>query len=198
MGKTMRVVAATLSLTLLLSGEGRAQEWLWGAEYMVSSSTGETKDFVNDFSWRNFGIEGRNMVEDNVSVGLYFGWNVFAEKTDSLIQFDEATAVSGVQFRYINAFPIMATAHYYFGRRRSVRPYVGAGVGTYYAENRLEIGLVAFQTKNWHLGVAPEVGLLIPVNWDVRAMLNVRYNYGLKAGGTKLSYFTFGFGIGWM
>ncbi|UCG89197.1 MAG: outer membrane beta-barrel protein [Gemmatimonadota bacterium] len=198
MGKTLRVIAAALLLTLVLSAEGRAQDWFWGVEYMVSSSTGDTRDFVKDFSFRNFAVEGRNMVKDNVSVGLYLGWNVFAEKTDSLIEFNEATTVSGVQFRYVNAFPIMATAHYYFGQRRGIRPYVGTGLGTYYAENRLEIGTVAFQDKNWHLGVAPEVGVVIPISWNARAILNARYNYGLKSGGTKLSYFTFGVGIGWL
>jgi outer membrane protein W len=198
MGKGLKVAAAALFPTLLLSGECRAQEWLWGVEYMVSSSAGDTKDFVNDFSWRNFGVEGRNMVQDNVSVGLYFGWNMFAEKSDSQIVFDETTTVSGVHYRYVNAFPIMASAHYYLGRRRSIRPYIGTGLGIYYAENRLEIGSAAFQTRTWHLGVAPEVGIMIPLNWNARGMLTARYNYGLEAGGTKLSYFTFGVGIGWL
>jgi opacity protein-like surface antigen len=198
MSKTIRAIATALFLTLVFSAEGRAQQWFWGFEYMVSSSSGDTKEFVNDFSWRNFGIEGRNLLKDNMSLGLYFGWNVFAQKTDTLISFDGQVDVSGTQFRYVNAFPLMATGHYYFGRRRGTRPYIGAGVGTYYAESRLEIGTVAFQTKSWHLGVMPEIGVIIPVNYNARAMLNVRYNYGFPAGGTKLSYWTFGIGIGWM
>ncbi len=198
MNKNMRVLAAALFLTLVFSAEGRAQQWFWGMEYMVSSPMGDTKDFVSDFSWRNFGVEGRNLIRDNASVGVYFGWNVFAEKTDSLIQFDAATTVYGTQYRYVNAFPIMATGHYYFGRRRGVRPYVGTGAGVYYAENRLEIGTGAFQTTNWHFGFMPEVGVIIPVNYNARAMFNVRYNYGFPAGGSKISYWTVGIGIGWM
>jgi len=198
MGKTTRVMATALFLALICSAEGRAQEWLWGAEYMISGSTSDTKSFVNDFSFRNVAIEGRNMLQPNVSAGLLLGWNVFAEQTDQLISFANAE-VSGVQYRYVNAFPIMATAHYYFGgRRNSIRPYVGGGAGTFYAENRLEIGLVAFTTNHWHLGVAPEAGIIIPVNYNARALLNVRYNYGFEAGGMKLSYWTVGVGIGWM
>ncbi len=85
MGKTMRVAAAALFLTLTFSAEGRAQQWFWGMEYMVSSSSGDTKDFANQFSWRNFGIEGRYQLKDNISAGLYFAWNVFAEQTDTVI-----------------------------------------------------------------------------------------------------------------
>ena len=71
------------------------------------------------------------MLQPNVSAGLLLGWNVFAEQTDQLISFANAE-VSGVQYRYVNAFPIMATAHYYFGgRRNSIRPYVGGGAGTF-------------------------------------------------------------------
>ena len=198
MGKTMRAVVAALFLTLVFSAEGRAQQWFWGMEYMVASPSSDTKDFANDFSWRNFGIEGRNLLKDNVSVGLYFGWNVFAEKTDTLITAFQGFDVSGVQYRYINAFPIMATAHYYFGRRRGIRPYVGGGLGTYHSKYRLEIGTVAFESNQWHLGVAPEVGVIIPVNWNARVMLNARYNYGLKSNDVTLTYWTFGIGIGWM
>ena len=132
-----------------------------------------------------------------MSVGLYFGWNVFAETTDTLISFS-GFDVSGVQYRYINAFPIMATAHYYFGRRRGIRPYLGGGLGTYHSKYRLEIGQVAFESNQWHLGVAPEVGVIIPVSWNARVMLNARYNYGLKSNDVTLTYWTFGIGIGWM
>ncbi len=197
MGKTMRVMTTALFLALACSAEGRGQEWFWGLEYMVSGTTSDTKQFADDFSWRNFGIEGRNLLNENMSAGIYIAWNVFANVTDELIRFDNAD-VSGVQYRYVNAFPIMATAHYYFGRRRGIRPYVGLGAGTYYAENRLEIGLTAFTTNNWHLGVAPEAGVIIPVNFNARALLNARYNYGFEAGGMKLSYWTIGVGIGWM
>jgi hypothetical protein len=40
--------------------------------------------------------------------------------------------------------------------------------------------------------------VIIPINWNARAMLNARYNYGLKANNITLSYWTIGVGIGWM
>ena len=160
-------------------------------------SAGDTKRLADQFSWRNIGVEARSMVSPNVSVGFSAAWNVFNEKTDSLIQFQNAD-VSGTQLRYVNAFPMMATAHYYFGTRRGIRPYVGTGLGTIYSEYRLEIGTVALVANQWHLAVAPEIGVIIPINWNARAMLNARYNYGLEANGIKLSYWTIGVGVGWM
>jgi len=40
----------------------------------------------------------------------------------------------------VNSLPILATAHFYTGKRRDqFRFYFGAGVGTYYIMQRLEI-----------------------------------------------------------
>jgi outer membrane protein W len=197
MTKTLRIVAAALTLLVVSGAEAKAQEWFWGMEYMVGIPTSDTKGFTNDFSWRNFGIEGRYSMTNNVSLGLFFGWNVFTEQTDSVISF-EGIDVSGDQFRYVNSFPIMATAHYYLGRPGGIRPYAGVGLGTYYIENRLDIGLSSITAKNWHLGVAPEIGLVFPVDWHVRAFLNARYNWAIKSGGIEHTYLTIGLGFAWM
>ena len=197
MTKTLRIVAAALVLTVAGGAEAKAQEWFWGMEYMVGIPTGTTKDFTNDFSWRNFGIEGRYTATPNISVGLYFAWNVFHESTDSVINLGNID-VSGDQLRYINSFPIMGTVHYYFGQPGGLRPYAGVGLGTYYIENRLDIGLSSIVVDSWHLGIAPEIGVVIPVDWHVRSFLNVRYNYAVKANDITRSYFTIGLGFAWM
>ncbi len=121
MGKTMRVAAAALFLTLTFSAEGRAQQWFWGMEYMVSSSSGDTKDFANQFSWRNFGIEGRYQLKDNISAGLYFAWNVFAEQTDTVITAFQGFDVSGVQYRYDGTLLFWPTSRHPTLRRNGTR-----------------------------------------------------------------------------
>lgn len=194
-----KVAALALTLSLLAGAEAKAQNWFWGAQYQTSLAMGDTKDFTNSFSWRNFGIEGRALLnrEATMSAGLFFGWNVMNDETTDLINFDNFD-VSGYQFRYVNAFPILATAHYYLGRRGKPRAFIGAGAGTYYIENRLEIGTVAIVNKNWHLGLAPEVGFVLPFNRQAATYLSVKYNYAVKSGGVTHSYMTFGIGIGSM
>ncbi|UCF40635.1 MAG: outer membrane beta-barrel protein [Gemmatimonadota bacterium] len=199
----MRVFAIALLLAGVGSAKAQAQEgnWFWGLQYMVTTGMSDTKEFVSGgISFRNFAIEGRYATSRNLTLGMYFAWNVFNHETDSTITNFGGTGadVSGFQHRYVNAFPILATAHYYFGRPGGVRAYAGGGVGTYYIENRLDIGRSALVSDNWHLGLAPEVGVIIPVDWNVRAYLNVKYNWALKAGGVEHTFFGFGLGFAWM
>jgi opacity protein-like surface antigen len=176
MTKTLRIVAAALTLLVVSGAEAKAQEWFWGMEYMVGIPTSDTKGFTNDFSWRNFGIEGRYSMTNNVSLGLFFGWNVFTEQTDSVISF-EGIDVSGDQFRYVNSFPIMATAHYYLGRPGGIRPYAGVGLGTYYIENRLDIGLSSITTSRtgWTSGSAASRRRTGTWGWPRRSVSSSRW-----------------------
>lgn len=48
-----------------------------GFVYQVSLPTGETKDFIDNTSWFGFGLEGRQFINENASVGMYVGWNKF-------------------------------------------------------------------------------------------------------------------------
>ena len=53
---------------------------------------------------------------------------------------------------------------------------------------RLEIGLSAIVADAWHFGLAPEVGLIVPVGWRARAMLQARYNWALRANEIEHTY----------
>ncbi len=194
-----KIVTVALLLAAIGSTRAEAQqgEWFWGLEYMVATPSSDTKNFTDDFSWRNFAIEGRYVASPNWSVGMLFGWNVFYEQTGETISFG-GVDVTGEQWRYVNAFPIMATAHYYLRMRGDIRPYIGTGVGTYYIENRMDIGRSSIVNDNWHFGLMPEVGVVVPVDWHVRMFLNARYNWALSSGGVEHTYWTFGVGFGWM
>jgi len=52
----------------------------------------------------------------------------------------------------------------------------------YYIKQRLEIGLVAFESDNWHFGVAPEVGVIINFSREFTMIVNTKYNYAFSAG----------------
>ena len=194
----MRVLAAVI-LVFALSADAQAQgPFFFGFTYNVSVPTNNTSDFSGSgASFRGVTMEGRKLVNANVSVGFEAGWQVFNEETSGTIGFGNAD-VTGDQFRYTNSFPLLVNAHYYLGQRGGVRPYLGAGVGTYIIERRLEIGLVAFQETNWHFGVAPEVGVAFPLGWRAAGLINVRWNYAAASGGAPYqSYWTFGAGVAW-
>ena len=196
----MRYAARAGALALLLTvgasatAQAQQEQW-WGFTYQGALTSGPTSDFIDQFSWRNVGLEGRKMVRENTSVGLFFGWNVFNKDlngTTSLGAYD----MSGFQSRFVNAFPMLMTVHYYPGEREpgSRRFFLGTGVGTYYTETRAELGLTSVTLTKWHFGIAPEFGVLVP-RFGGEGLLSVKYNYAFEAGGIKHAYWTFGVGL---
>lgn len=154
---------------------------VWLITYSVGVPFEDTKDYVAQTSWLGFSIEGRQFVNGTTTVGISAGWQTLDERAYRTSQLGSATTVTGTQYRYQNVFPALATAHLYFGSPETAKLYVGGGVGAYWIERRTEVGLYAFTEKNWHFGVAPEVGLVMPsgsTSWVVFA----RYHYAFEAG----------------
>ena len=58
-------------------------------------------------------------------------------------------------------------------------------------KQRVDVGLWTLSENIWHSGVAPEVGLLVPLGSGVQGSVNAKYNYAASAGGPsrKHSYF---------
>lgn len=194
---------AVFTLALLMFGTGYSQreQWYGALTYSVSIPSGDTKTFVDEISWRGVGLDYRYLIDRKYSVGLFLGWNVFYERTDKTTEVEKG-AITGTSDRYINAFPIMANIFYYFGKRKSIRPYVGLNAGGYYMLQRFEIGVAAWQEDQWQWGIAPEAGVVIPVERDFGIMLNGKYNYaftGESVFGTDInnSYWQINAGFVW-
>ena len=172
-------------LILIITASVSAQS-LGNMTYNMSFPTGNLSDFIDKTSFKGFGIEGRWFQSRNLSLGLSFAWTVFDQRVGDPIQIVQdgvSATVSGTQIRVVNSLPILATAHFYTGKRRDkFRFYFGTGVGMYYIKQRLEIGLVAFESDNWHFGVAPEVGVIINFSREFTMIVNTKYNYAFSAG----------------
>ena len=99
----------------------------------------------------------------------------------------------------LKKYPLMATMHYYFGEWDATRLYLGGGIGAHKIDQRTEVGLYAFNSNKWRFGAAPEVGVLIPVNFNTSINLSVKYQYAVKAGDAEaVSYMSFKIGIAYM
>jgi outer membrane protein W len=151
-----------------------------GINYSMGLTTQETNDFINEFSWRGFGLEYKKFLNMRLSLGFNTGWNIFTEKRTDPIILENGT-IRGTQIRFINSFPILVTAHLHFRKPRSgFRPFVGLGIGTYYILQRLEIGVIKLEEDNWHFGLTPELGILIPTK-SVFIIISAKYNYAFAA-----------------
>ena len=165
-----------------------------GGTYQAALSQGDTELFADGLEWRNFGLDFRKMVSPQASIGFFTGWHTFNNQEDGLLSFDQVD-VSGLQRRFLNAFPLLLTGHWYLQDARRGGAFVGLGAGTYWIENRVEVGRTSLSTDEWHFGVAPEVGWALDTASGLAPYLSVRYNYAFEAGDFSHSWWTFGIGI---
>jgi hypothetical protein len=179
------------TFTLFGIGSGLAQQSMWAFTYDVAFPMGETADYIGNTSWRGITIQGRTFIKPNISVGGSFSWQVFFEKVDETVDFSyqpEALdrpvtgTLSGKQYRYINSLPIMVNAHYYMGDAliNAIRPFAGLSVGMAPTKKRTEVGIIALDDFNWHFALAPEIGVLVPLDPGIDFIATLKYNAALK------------------
>lgn len=164
--------------------------------YQTAVPMSSTSDYIEKTSFRGFGLEWRQFVQPDISAGIAFNWNVFHEVRSELAERGNIQ-VSGTQNRTLNIFPLLATGQYYMGDRGTTRAYAGLGAGAFFVKNRLDIGVFSFNDDSWHFGVAPEIGVEIPISLDTAGLISIKYNYAFKSGDTEAqSYVGINFGIG--
>jgi len=185
-----------------------AQQSFWSFNYQMSFATGEQADYISAGSFLGWGVDGRGFINQNMSVGGSFSWEVFSEIKRNLpptsVTIDGSDNINGditgVQYRFINTLPIMINAHYYLGSNGAIRPYFGLGLGTAYVEQRTDIGFVSVTADGWGFALQPEVGVMIPAGLSgVGANVSARFRYTTKTADTlPISFFTIALGIGFM
>jgi outer membrane protein W len=202
--KTMKLLKI-LVFAALFAGTAMAQNRvLSGMTWNIGIPTGRMANFMDKTSFGGFGIEARNFLSDDFSLGGSLSWNYWSEMTGETIQLQNG-ALSGTQIRYVNSFPMMVNAHYYIGDRKDqLRPFLGLNVGAYYILQRLDMGIYTIDVDHWHFGIAPEAGILVEMSRDTYLTAVGRYNYAFSSGdainGSKnvVAYWGINVGVSWM
>ena len=187
------------SSILFLSSFGlMAQDGIFALTYSMGLPVGSTADYISKYSWRGFGIEGRGFVADNITLGGSFNWNVFFEEEIDATYTDGTQSLTGNFYKYINAYPINFTAHYYFGDYdANVRVNAGLGIGASKINQVTEFGAFQLSHNYWHFDIAPEIGILMPMNYRTNLFFSAKYNYDFKAKDEDFGYMTFNIGFAW-
>lgn len=186
-------------LMVLLSGTTVfAQNMLTMFTWEMGFPVSKTSEFLNRTSFAGFGLEYGKFLDRRSAVKLHLGWNYFDERVEDPINFSQANVsgtISGVQIRTINVFPILVGYNFYLGDSRETRAFAGMNVGTYWIGQRLDIGVYRFQSDNWHFGIAPELGFMVPIGRATDFVIMGRYNYafdsGTSAGGRENNFYSF-------
>ena len=187
------------STILVLSSFGlMAQDGLFALTYNMGLPVGSSSDYISKYSWRGFGIEGRAFVTDNITLGGSFSWNVFFEEEAPGQYENGTTTLTGNLYKYVNAYPINFTAHYYFGDYDAkVRFHAGLGIGTSKINQEVEFGSFQVSNNKWHFAMTPDVGVLIPMNYRTNFFFSAKYNYAFKANDLEWGYLGLNIGLAW-
>ena len=178
--KKMKILIISV-FALITSVSAFGQGFYTNLGYDVSFPMGNTKDFTSPASFRGFTFSGGYFINDNLAVEFRWSWHVFYEEIPFDVYEEGTRAISGKQYRSINAFPMTFGAKYFFSDD-GFRPYVGFGVGPYKTRKRTEMGIYYVEDRNWHFGLTPELGFVYNFSTGVGIMTNVRYDYMMKAG----------------
>ncbi len=189
-----------IAVVSFVAFNAQAQEWDWATSinYSFGLPTADLKDFTDNTSFRGIIFEAKNFRSEQLSIGFSLGWQVFKDRLEGTFS-QEGQDITGTQVRYVNTLPIMVTGHYHLGDPGGVRPYVGAGVGTVHSLQRTDVGLFTVSNNNWHFGFYPEVGVFIPVSFDMGINLAAKYNYAIGTSDSfDYSYLALSLGFTWL
>jgi len=184
-------------IALIVFGYNSYSQNMHGLSYSMSLPLGETSNLISKYQWRGLAIEGKYFVADQVTLGWQSGWNTMYEGESGTFT-DGTRTRTGTQYNWLNIWPMLLTFDYFFGTDGDTQPYLGAGVGTYWVEQRSQMGLFADTYSTWNFGIAPEVGVLIPINLYSNFYVNLKYNYGLNGSADVSNYSWLSFNVGFL
>jgi opacity protein-like surface antigen len=176
----MNRILALLALVLGAGSVGRAQQNIYILEYPIGIATGDLNDYIDNPSFRGFVFGYRNLVDPNRAVGLDIGWQTFFEKRDLATYTDGTASLTGVQYRYTNAFTASLQVDHVFADGKDIRPFVGIGAGTSYVRRTLDMGLYRLEKDPWQFMVQPEAGVSLYLANGNALLLSANYYWGAK------------------
>ena len=147
--------------------------------YSMALPTGDMKNYIEDISYRGINVELYWHAKKNFDAGIEVGWNVFYAKEDRKTYTEETQSITGVQYRYINAVPMLAAVRW---RKPggSVQPYVGAGVGASSMNRSTDFGLYRIINNTWQFCLRPEAGIIYKLSETTGATAGVKYYANFK------------------
>jgi hypothetical protein len=197
--KNISIVLLFLVNSQLLFSQGGS----FTMTYPVAFPMSDLHSYTSNISWRGFNMEFNKHQKKDLDVGMEIGWNVFYGREDAKIYTDGTASLSGIQYRYTNAVPMLAQLKWYkVSDKKPAAPYLGLGIGTIYVNRSTDFGIYRITNEAWQFCLRPEAGIVFKTGRGVEAMLAAKYYAGF--GSSDLdgqSYLTinigFVFSSGW-
>jgi len=169
------------AIILTVSDTARAQHELqMNLDYNVNIPTGSFKGFVTHPAYKGFTAGLAYPLNDQLSVGLSFGYNDYYQKYPRQIYADgHGSDISAVVSNSIQQLPLLVTANYTLLKKGVIRPYVGAGVGLNFVDFDQYLGEFDDPHSKTKLALRGEAGILIPLSSYSSTAIRIggSYNY---------------------
>jgi outer membrane protein len=195
----MKKIFAIILLALLFAAPAlKAQKNLLSVQYSVGFPTGDFSKYISNTSFLGMNVDYRNMVTPNIGVGVEFAWNNFYESSGYNTFTTGTASISGKQYRYTFAAPLLLAADYYFKSSDKIKPFIGIGLGTTHSRNSLDMGMYRWEEDVWHFALRPEAGLIYTLNYNVGLIVTGKY-YSNSASGdvSARNFMTVNVGLAW-
>lgn len=194
-----KILFLLIVCSLLISSKSYGQQDSYiSVQYAVSFGTGDLSDYISKTSWRGALLEYRAAVRSNVLVGIDVAWNVFYERKDYDTYTLDTRSLSGVQYRYQNEVPILASIDYLVSSENALKPYVGFGLGTIYSERATDMNLYRMTEKTWQFALKGEVGVLYEISYSSSVKFAAKYYNAFKTETLDTQgYFSLSLGMAW-
>jgi hypothetical protein len=184
-----------LALALLGSSAALAQSHV-RLSYEFAVPRGDTKDFVDRFSSRGAHLDVSLELSYAFHLELSAGLNSFNAVKQGVLATTDGD-VSGKQFRYLNAIPLMGGFAFHVPLGHGSRVWAGVNGGAAYFDRVVDVGLHEYSLSDWQWGVQPQAGIAFGLANDGTALFfDGRWNYFWERHGIPAQeYFSFGVGL---
>jgi hypothetical protein len=169
--KYLIYIAMMIALALPVS----AQNGGFVLSYPISFPMGNMHDYIEEVSFRGISMEFIKMAKPGLAIGLETGWHVFYQREDEKEYKQGTSTLTGIQYRYTNAVPILIEAKYYRTGDSKATPYGGLGLGVLYVNRSTDIGLYRIVQEAWQFCLRPEIGVAFKGQSGVSPFIGAKY-----------------------
>ena len=163
-------------LAVVIYNGARAQGGDFMVSYPMAFPTGNLHSYTSSASFRGVSFEFGKRTSAESSATLETGWNVFYQQVDKKVYQEGTASITGVQFRYTNAVPLILGVKYYaVTHSKAVHPFMGMGMGTTYINRTTNFGLYQVVTDTWQFALRPELGLDFPMHHGGSFFIATKY-----------------------
>lgn len=151
--------------------------------YPISFPMGDLKEYIGATSFRGISMEFNKRQKSNLDIGIEASWHVFYERSDNKEYKNGTATLTGIQYRYTNAVPLLAQVKYLKTTGNDkMHPYAGLGIGTTYVERATDVGLYRLTLNAWQFCLRPELGLQIKAGYGASFLIGAKYyaNFAAK------------------